>query len=450
MSKKRRKPEPAAPRHRAAVGAIVATAALALVLAGTALVVDTEAAAAFDAPKRLIALLGTAIAAAAAFALSRRADNPAAPGLAAPPAARRAALALAALALGLALLAALLSPRRAVSLDAMRPVALFALLLPLGASGAFARGRDWLAGTFLGATAINAVVSLLESRGLFHPFPLETFGQRQETGAYAGNVGYLAITLALSGVLALGIVLTSRRPAARAAAGAALLLDAAALVVNQNLTALTSMLAGAGVLLIALYGRRAALPIAGAVLVAAVGVASYAPLRHRAREVRAAVRTGNWDALVSFRGGAWAAALEMVRERPWTGWGPGVFGAEYVPHRLAAEIRAHRRFVAPLLTSSYAESHCDYLQVFCDAGVPAGLAVLGAVGCLFVALGAAVRRAKTPERVVLLAVLAAGATAALTWFPLQRPVTAVPLLLAAGRAWRISASETQENPEDAP
>jgi hypothetical protein len=36
--------------------------------------------------------------------------------------------------------------------------------------------------------------------------------------------------------------------------------------------------------------------------------------------------------------------------------------------------------------------------------------------------------------------------AALTWFPLQRPVTAVPILLAAGRAWRISEAppETEE------
>src|SRR5262249_13915477 len=39
----------------------------------------------------------------------------------------------------------------------------------------------------------------------------------------------------------------------------------------------------------------------------------------------------------------------------------------------------------------------------------------------------------------LLGFLGAGAAAALTWFPMQRPVTALPLLLAAGRAWRISS-----------
>ena len=39
----------------------------------------------------------------------------------------------------------------------------------------------------------------------------------------------------------------------------------------------------------------------------------------------------------------------------------------------------------------------------------------------------------------LVAFLSAGATGALTWFPLQRPITALPLLLAVGRAWRICA-----------
>jgi O-antigen ligase len=443
LAKKRRKKEAAATASPAAgVGALAAAAALAAVLAGTALVVDTEAAAAFDAPKRLIALLGIALAAALAFALPRtRRDGPAMRDLlAAGPPSRRAAAFLAAAALLLGVFAALASPRRALSLDALRSIAIFVLLIPLGASAAVARGRNWLAGTFLGATAVNAVVSLLESRGLFHPFALETSGARQETGAYAGNVGYLAITLALAAVLSLGLLLTAERRSIRIAAAASLLLDAAALLANQNLTALTAALVGAAALLGMLHGRRAVLPMAGAVLAAAFAFAAYPPLRHRAREAVAAARSGSWDALVSFRGGAWAAGVEMARERPLLGFGPGTFGAEYVPHRLAAEIRARRRFVAPLLTSSYAEAHCDYLQVFSDAGTPAGLLTLAAVASLFAALVAAVRRHRAAEAILLLGVLAAGATAALTWFPLQRPVTAVPILLAAGRAWRISES----------
>ena len=446
MAKKRRPKAPPARREARDPGEIVGAAALALVLAGTALVVDTEAAAAFDAPKRLIAMIGIAVAATATFAFPRR-DAALAPPLFSGPSARRMAFGLAAAALGLAFLSALASPRRGMALDSLRSVAVFALLLPLGASRTVAKAGRWLAGVFLAATAVNAVVSILEGRELFHPFPLETFGSRQETGAYAGNVGYLALALALAVVLALGLVLTGRRSSARRGAGLAAVLFAAALLVNRNLTALTAALAGVAVLLVVLYRRRAALPMAAAVLAAVLAVIVYAPLRQRAHELAAAARTGNWDAIVSFRGGAWAAAAEMARERPWLGYGPGTFGAEYVPHRLSAEIRARRRFVAPLMTSSYAEAHCDYLQVFSDAGVPAGLAVVGAVAGLLAAIGRAAWRGRTAEAAILFAVLAAGATGALTWFPFQRPVTAVPLLLVAGRAWRISADDGGETEE---
>jgi O-antigen ligase len=418
------------------VGTVAAIAALGVALAGSALAVDTLAASAFDAPKRFITLGGVALAAAAAFAWRPHVRR-AAPWREGPPL-RKAALWLAAGALGLAFVSALASPRRGISLDTMRSIALLALLLPLGASRAMDRGRGWLAGVFLASCAINAAVAVLEGRGLFHPFQLETFGARQDTGAFAGNVGYLATALALASVLALGLALTARRRSIRATAVAALAVFAAGLVVNQNLTALCAALAGAAVLLILRFRGRALLPMAAAVAAVGLAVAAYPPLRQRAVELSQAARRGDWDSLVSFRGGPWAAAIEMTRERPLLGFGPGTFGAEYVSHRLSAEIRARRRFVSPLLTSSYAEAHNDYLQVFSDTGSPAGLFALGAGACLLASIARAAWRRRAPEAILLCAVLATGAAAALTWFPLQRPITAVPLLLAAGRAWRIT------------
>ncbi|MEP6993760.1 MAG: O-antigen ligase family protein [Acidobacteriota bacterium] len=394
---------PAAPEPRRDPGAVAAVAILGIVLVGTALAVDTAAAAAFDAPKRLIALVGTGLAAAVAFAVRARASAPIRSWRLAP-APARASLVLTACALAGAFLAALASPRRAVSLDAMRSVALLALLLPLGASRAVARGRMWLA------------------------------------GAYAGNVGYLAIALALASVLTLGILVTAAAPAARTAAGCAFCLFVGALLVNQNLTALTALAAGGATLLVLRLRKRAGLPLAAAFVAAALAVAVYAPLRHRAGAAVSEIRSGNWDGLLSFRGGPWAAALEMTRERPLSGFGPGAFGAEYVPHRLSAEIRAHRRFVSPLLASSYAEAHSDYLQLASDAGVPVALLAAAAAACLIAATARVAWRRNDPEAALLLAMLVTGAAAALTWFPFQRPVTAVPLLLAAGRAWRIGAS----------
>ncbi len=430
---------PAAPRD---AGATLAAILLGLVLAGTALAVDSVSASAFDAPKRLAALVGVALAAAAAF-LWPRPDSPS--GTATelwrripPPC--RAALAFAAGAVVLAVVAALASPRRAMSLDALRAVGILALLLPLGASRVFPRAGAALAGVFLGAAAVNAIVSILESRGLYSPFQLETFGARQETGAFAGNVGYLALVLALAVIVALGILVSARRPLARVGAAAALVLFAGGLLVNLNLTALTAALAGAAVVLVLRFRAKAKFPLLAAAALVALAVAAYAPLRFRAGELVRAARTGHWDALVSFRGGPWASALEMIRERPILGYGPGTFAAEYVPHRLAAEIRAGRRFDSPLRTSSYSEAHSDYLQVGSDAGVPAALLAAGAAGCLLTAILAAAWKRRDGEAILLAAILTAGAAAALTWFPFQRPITAVPLLLVAGRAWKVAVA----------
>ena len=259
-----------------------------------------------------------------------------------------------------------------------------------------------------------------------------------------GNVGYLSTALALAAVAALCVALFSRSWPMRAAATALFALFAAGLAVNRNLTALLAAGAGFSLLFILRLGKRAWVPIAGSLAVLLLVVVAYRPLRGRIASTAAAARAGDWDNLVTYRGGAWAAALEMARERPLLGFGPGTFGAEFVPHRLAAEMRLRRRFINPQGTSSYGEAHCDYLQPLAEAGIPGGLAALGAAALVFTGALRRARRAPQEERgetALLLALLAAGAAAALTWFPLQRPITAVPLLLAAGRAWRKTSLE---------
>ncbi|MEP6769535.1 MAG: O-antigen ligase family protein [Acidobacteriota bacterium] len=419
----------------------IAAALLAAAFAGAALAFDSGADSSFDAPKRLIVLFCVAGAALAAFGFGPW-TRPAAAGRLAGWRDPRLTALLAAGSLLAAVVSAAASPRRALAFDSLRPVLLMAALLPLGASRAVARHRGALLTVFLAACGIDAAVSILQGRHLYQPFPLITQGDREATGAFAGNVGYLALGLALAAVAALAVALTPRARAARAAAAGCFLLFSGALLVNRNLTSFSALAAGAAVLVFGLFGRRALLPLAAALLLVFTGMFAYRPMRDRATAAVRSARAGDWDVLLSYRLAPWAAALRMARERPLTGYGPGTFGAEYVTHRLDAEISARRRFVSPLATSTYGEAHCDYLQPFAEVGIPAGLAAIAAAALLVIGLARAVRAAPAGGRVeslLLLALLSAGAVAALTWFPLQRPITAVPLLVAAGRAWRLTA-----------
>jgi O-antigen ligase len=423
----------------------LAVVALVAVVLGTSLLVDPKAYASFDAPKRLIALCGASVAAFAVFGLGLRSRSGARLWRDLSGMARIALLGTTGVLIW-ASLSALSSPDRPVALDSLRTILLFCVLLPLGASAVVARRRNLLLGALLAAAAVNAALSLLQTRGI-SLFRLQTFGTRNETGALAGNVGYLALSLAFAAVLSLGIVLSARRRRVRILAAAGLVLFLAGLFVNRNLTALIALAIGGSLLLILFFGRRSVVPVVAVVVALAAASLLVAPVRQRVGEAAGMIRRGDWDRLTTYRTGAWAAAVEMFRERPVVGWGPGTYAAEFTPHRLEAEIRARRRYVNPLLTSTYSEAHCDYLQLFAETGVPGGLAALVALGALFAAVG---RRAAKPgpnrtEAAILMGLLAAGAAAALTWFPLQRPISAAPLLLAAGRSWRI-ASERLEEP----
>jgi O-antigen ligase len=163
-------------------------------------------------------------------------------------------------------------------------------------------------------------------------------------------------------------------------------------------------------------------------------------VRGRVQNLARKAEAGEWDQLLSYRLVPWTAAVEMVRERPLLGNGPGTFAAEFVPHRLRAEIFWGHRLVNPQLNSFYAQAHCEYLQAPAEAGIPAGLAADAAFAMLPIGLVRSLGRVPEPmrgETQVVVAILLAGSIAALGWSPLQEPALAVPLLLAVGRGWRV-------------
>ena len=420
-------------------GSGVATAFMALGLFAVPLVFDTRAEAAFDAPKRLLSLLSIGGAAAAllwgpSIVRPRRGTGALA---------GRIAL-LGALVAVLAVAAALASPRPEVAFDATRAALLYAVLPLIGASAAAAdaRGRTLLA-AFLGSSLVNALASILQASGQASFYAVEARSGRQDTGALLGNEGHLAITLALASIVALALVLEGGRPRLRLAGGLALGLCGSALLVNRSLTAVSAAVAGAAMLAALKYRRRALVPLGLVAATAVMAVSLVPPIRERAGAVWSDARRGEWDRLLTYRLGPWAAALEMIRERPVLGFGPGTFEAEFVPHRLAAEVRYRTRFLNPTSSSSYGEAHSDYLQLGAEMGVPALLAALLALAALlWKTLLLGLRDGpQSGEARLLSAILVTGAVTALTWFPLQQTALLLPLGLAAGRAWALISGE---------
>src|SRR5262249_48891401 len=323
MSKRKRKaarePLPAPPPAAAArpardISGALSAGILAAGFFAVALAVDSGADSSFDAPKRLLAVVFIAAAALAAFGFSRW-SNPFRAERGTPPD-PRAALGCVLFALAAALLSAAVSPRRDLALDSVRVVLINALLLAIGASRVAARRKALLLGAFIGAAGINALVSFLQAKNLWQPFPLMTRGDREATGAFAGNPGYLAFILALAGVACLSVLLLQRRRLFAAAGAVGTVLCLVGLLVNRNLTSFSAFVAGAGVLLLARFGRRAALPLGALAVLAAATVLAYTPMRLRAAEAWWALRQGDWDHVVTYRLGAWAAAVEMARDRP--------------------------------------------------------------------------------------------------------------------------------------
>lgn len=425
----------------------VAALVVAAGLLASGLLVDTGAESAFDAPKRLAALVAAGLAAALVAALVEP-DRVRAAWQSAP-----RGLKLSVACFGLALLgtivSALLAPRRVEALASSRGALILALVAPLAALLFDARGVRRMLGCFVTVAAINSFVSLLQRAGDWRPFDIERIAGRTEAVGLLGNEGFLALVAALGAIAAAALWLDARGGGTRTLLASAAVLNAVAVFANASLTSMLTFGAGAIVLAIPRVSRRRlAIGAVAALAFAAIAFAALPQLRARAGQTRALIAAGQLDALTSYRVGAWAAAGEMIASRPLAGFGPGSYGSEFVPHRIEAEKRWGRRFANPyLLGGSYEEAHCDYLQAAAETGLVATMLLLLSAGFAAWALLRAVRdsgRAQRAEVWMIAALAVALAIAALTWYPMQRPVTTLLALVLLGRAWALAAESGEE------
>ena len=391
------------------------TSFLALVL------VDVRADAAFDAPKRIVVIAGITVACVTAL-LGRGLSFQWPDGSLS----TRLSAACLAGALLLCVLSAAMSARPAVSGDALRTMFAFLPVMWICASPVISAAAWHSIGAgFLAGALVNAAIAMAQFTGIAQPFRYATEGGRGNYSALIGNSGMCGLVLAFASVLILPKVIETRG-SRRVAWVVALFGLAGGIAINRSVTAAIVILVGIIVFATRLRQVQRFRWVAFAAV--ALLIASVA-MRLAIQDVR------SLDDLLSYRFGPWAAAVEMVRERPLLGMGPGTYAAEYAPHLVAAETRWSTDFGYAHLAASYAQAHNDYLQALAEVGIAGACLIFVAAG-ITIAVGW--RAAEHVEEAALVGLLAGAAAAALMWFPMQRPETALLLLAAFGRAWRIA------------
>lgn len=407
-----------------------------MALLSTALLLDPLAEAGFDAPKRLGALLAVVIASAAMVWDWRR------PAWQAWSRQARWIAVLALLGLLGCVVSAFASPHPEQAWNGLRTLVLFSLFVPLG-------GSALLAGPFGGrllriaifAVGFNALLSLLQAAGLKLPIEIAKLGGRLPTGALLGNEGYVALACALMSAACLAFALNVPDRRQRLYALACCVLGIVAIAVNQQLTSAIALGAAALAIAAVRWRVRYLVPLGAALVALAMAAAVAPPIRALTWGALPVGGAEGYQRLTTYRLGAWVSALEMISNRPLAGYGPGTYAAEAHTQRMAAEIRLRQRLGPPVNAGAFGFAHQDYLQFAAETGIPSLLAILGALGMLVAGLLGLARSPGPAEPLALLGVLIAGAVAALAWFPMQIPLTAVLLLLACGRAWRLIADQ---------
>ena len=414
----------------------VAGWSIAVALLGAAFLLDPFAEAAFDAPKRFVVLLAAAVGGAALVWQCRGFDwrrwSTSARWIAAFAVAGVAGLVVATLA----------SPHPEVAWPALRTLALVGLFIPLGASNIIGRPLRrrllWTAGL---ATAVNALLSLLQAGGVKLPLNIARLGGRLPTGALLGNEGYVALACALMAAACLAFALNNAERRQRRLALGGVAVGVMTIAANEQITSAVALGAAALAIIAVRWNARWVIWLGTGLVLAGATAAVLPSVRGMTWSVLPVGGVEGYQRLTTYRIGAWAAAAEMALARPLAGYGPGTYAAQAQTQRLAAELRLRERLPPAANAAAFVHAHQDYLQLAAEAGIPTLLAFLAALGTMIVSLLRLAHSPGDPEPLALLGVLSAGAVAALAWFPMQIPFTAVVLLVACGRAWRVIAEQ---------
>ncbi len=285
----------------------------------------------------------------------------------------------------------------------------------------------------------NGVILLLQILDL-RPLPLDEQFIEHHLGVTGliGNPNETGSFLVFPTLAAVVLIFVARNRARTFAIAAATMLFAS-LLLTQTRTALAACLAGIAALTIFLPWKKALLILGTPVLALAAILAANPAFLHSSGLIRSLQR-GDYDQVISGRLIAFASAVEMIEQRPWTGFGPGTFPAHYFDAKIRAEKKYPSLSRSGNASQSFGEAHNDHLELMAEGGIPAYLLFLAALAVI--ASGSLRRRAnETPEqkfaRMFSLPLATSIFVLTLAQFPLQivSQTSMILFLAALTRAW---------------
>ena len=220
---------------------------------------------------------------------------------------------------------------------------------------------------------------ILQELAIWSPFPLSSYS-RGHYGSIGllGNPNDVGTFLVTPAVAAIVLTVTARGTRRLIYAPIAALL-VCGILASATRTALIALIAALIVFGVT-HSRRAAAAVAVTVGLLVLLVLSPATTIGRGiRDMAKAATAGNYQTLFSERLLPFLAAVDMTRDHPLLGTGPGCFKYHYMGYRIALRDR-----YPPEWTRGYpmnwGEVHNDHLQVASEAGLPGYALFLTAIG----------------------------------------------------------------------
>lgn len=216
----------------------------------------------------------------------------------------------------------------------------------------------------------------------------------------------------------------------------------AGVLVSQTRTAFIALIAGLLLLAVGRSVTRVVVVVTAVAILFGAGVLLKNPAVMSVLALPQRVRTESLEVATSGRAAPVAAALQMLRDHPLTGVGPGAFKYHFMPYKLLVVDRFPRALRGTTGTN-FGEAHNDHAQLLAETGLPGYLLFLAAV---FVIVRAVRERKTTDARSAIargIALPLAGTllVLALAQFPLyvaitrQLLVTMAGLLIGWSRLW---------------